>query len=649
VTDGLSHVVKLYAEDAVQGQEWPNVTPHVISLTVTNSAPTMSGDCGAANTLGYGGTKCLTFSATDPNTGDTETWDAVIDPTPDGAFTTGMNGDLFEICFTPTILDTGKVFTATVTVHDCADAYAEGTCEATFNVIAEEPFGVYIELEDDNNDMLELGAKSDEWGMYEMLGPGVYQGQHQYVSVILGEGSEELHGFDFMIAYDNSALAFAGAFGNPVIFDIPGDYEWEYFTYRFVDNCGGSCPSGLLEVIGIADQNDGFHSPVEGTIPGRIKIMDKPIELFALDFLVSNDYTLECQFVPISFFWTNCTDNSLAFTYQSGSIFDVKQAISDSVFAFTGTGYVDIQDLDGTLPTYEGLPNDVCPSHSDPKDEPIRFIKFYNGGIKIICLEDYDDRGDINLNGIAYEIADAVTFTNYFIYGMAAFTLGDGQGQIAATDVNADGVVLSVADLVYLIRVIVGDILIVPDKLSPNAVPANFGHSGEVVTCDVELGAALFVFEGDVDVTLAQDAAHMDLKTGVVNGNTQALVYSFEKGATFSGNILNTEGKLIAVEAADYNGAAYRTVNLLPTSFTVKNFPNPFNAATTIEMALPVATNWTLTIYNVAGQRVEEFSGYSEAGMNNVIWDASAAASGIYFYKVTTDQGSLTKKMVLLK
>jgi len=199
-----------------------------------------------------------------------------------------------------------------------------------------------------------------------------------------------------------------------------------------------------------------------------------------------------------------------------------------------------------------------------------------------------------------------------------------------------------------MIRVITGDILPIPAKLNPNSIEANFGFNGQLVTVDVELGAALFVLEGNVDVSLAQDAAHMDLRSGVVNGNTHVLVYSFDKGAAFSGNVLNTEGKLVSVEAADYNGSAYKTV-VLPTTFSVQNYPNPFNPATTISMALPTATSWNLTIYNVAGQKVAEFSGFAEAGMNNVVWDASSSASGIYFYKVSTDTGSMTKKMVLLK
>ena len=71
---------------------------------------------------------------------------------------------------------------------------------------------------------------------------------------------------------------------------------------------------------------------------------------------------------------------------------------------------------------------------------------------------DIDDRGDMNLNGVAYEIADAVLYTNYFIFGPSAFDLDPirRESQIAASDVNADGSPLTVADLVYLIRVILG-------------------------------------------------------------------------------------------------------------------------------------------------------------------------------------------------
>ncbi len=65
----------------------------------------------------------------------------------------------------------------------------------------------------------------------------------------------------------------------------------------------------------------------------------------------------------------------------------------------------------------------------------------------------FDNSGDINLNGIPYEIADAVTFSKYFVYGLDAFHI-DLAAQTAQTDIDADGLTLSVGDLVSLIRII---------------------------------------------------------------------------------------------------------------------------------------------------------------------------------------------------
>jgi len=90
---------------------------------------------------------------------------------------------------------------------------------------------------------------------------------------------------------------------------------------------------------------------------------------------------------------------------------------------------------------------------------------------------------------------------------------------------------------------------------------------------------------------------------------------------------------------------------MLPTEFALQqNYPNPFNPTTTISFALPFATDYDLTIYNINGQLVDNFSGSAEAGMVSVDWNASNLASGIYLYKLTADGRTIdTKKMVLLK
>ena len=87
----------------------------------------------------------------------------------------------------------------------------------------------------------------------------------------------------------------------------------------------------------------------------------------------------------------------------------------------------------------------------------------------------------------------------------------------------------------------------------------------------------------------------------------------------------------------------------LPDGFSVSNYPNPFNPSTKIGMNLPVASSWNISIFNIQGRLVEEFNGSSPAGPVVVEWNATSVASGIYFYKITAGEYSVTKKMMFLK
>jgi len=88
----------------------------------------------------------------------------------------------------------------------------------------------------------------------------------------------------------------------------------------------------------------------------------------------------------------------------------------------------------------------------------------------------------------------------------------------------------------------------------------------------------------------------------------------------------------------------------IPTTFALsQNYPNPFNPATSIELSLPVASDYKLTIYNILGQPVKTFQGYAEAGYVTIRWDANGQSSGIYMYKVVAGTYQATRKMVLLK
>jgi hypothetical protein len=86
-----------------------------------------------------------------------------------------------------------------------------------------------------------------------------------------------------------------------------------------------------------------------------------------------------------------------------------------------------------------------------------------------------------------------------------------------------------------------------------------------------------------------------------------------------------------------------------------QNCPNPFNPTTTIQYQLPERTHVRLTIYNVMGQRVRVLVDEPKPqGRYKVMWDGrndagEAVASGVYFYRMTTQGFEMTKKMVLLR
>ena len=90
--------------------------------------------------------------------------------------------------------------------------------------------------------------------------------------------------------------------------------------------------------------------------------------------------------------------------------------------------------------------------------------------------------------------------------------------------------------------------------------------------------------------------------------------------------------------------------DLIPTAFSVsQNYPNPFNAKTNIAFTIENESDVAIGIYNLTGQKVADLSGHFGAGENVVSWDASDVASGVYFYRLSVDDKSQTRKMVLLK
>ncbi|MCP4632989.1 MAG: T9SS type A sorting domain-containing protein [candidate division Zixibacteria bacterium] len=90
--------------------------------------------------------------------------------------------------------------------------------------------------------------------------------------------------------------------------------------------------------------------------------------------------------------------------------------------------------------------------------------------------------------------------------------------------------------------------------------------------------------------------------------------------------------------------------NLPETYNFLNNYPNPFNAQTTISFNLTDPGPVKLEIYNLLGQKVEILiDEFYRGGPHTVNWDAVSQSSGIYFYKLKSGSEILTRQMTLLK
>ncbi len=115
------------------------------------------------------------------------------------------------------------------------------------------------------------------------------------------------------------------------------------------------------------------------------------------------------------------------------------------------------------------------------------------------------------------------------------------------------------------------------------------------------------------------------------------------------------KGMLIQkIATTDFSPAQDITLNPLP--FTLKqNYPNPFNPSTTISYHLKKEAKIELSIYNIKGQKVKTLvSEIQPSGEHQIVWNGhdqqgKAVSSGIYFYKLSSNDKSITRKMMLIK
>ncbi len=112
----------------------------------------------------------------------------------------------------------------------------------------------------------------------------------------------------------------------------------------------------------------------------------------------------------------------------------------------------------------------------------------------------------------------------------------------------------------------------------------------------------------------------------------------------------------LVVGTKDFVGKNTNGIPLVPLGYSLEqNFPNPFNPSTTIEYSLAHSAHVEIEIFNVLGQKAKTlFVGDEKIGAYSAVWDGtndygSKVSSGVYFYRIRTEEFTAAKKMILIK
>ncbi|MFZ5433456.1 MAG: T9SS type A sorting domain-containing protein [Calditrichota bacterium] len=147
--------------------------------------------------------------------------------------------------------------------------------------------------------------------------------------------------------------------------------------------------------------------------------------------------------------------------------------------------------------------------------------------------------------------------------------------------------------------------------------------------------------------TLALDSLQM--VTGLDMYSTDLQVYVAYTTQSSNDNTLRGM-YFTGFPVSDIFAADERLAPATPQNLALAAYPNPFNAATRFEYALPIAARVNVNIYDITGRQAAAWNiGQQPAGNHSFYWSADELPSGIYFARLSAGAFSSTHKLVLLK
>ncbi|MCD6086383.1 MAG: T9SS type A sorting domain-containing protein [Candidatus Hydrothermae bacterium] len=588
----------------------------------------------------------VTFSDPDlacqaPHTTDMLTLTMEITPAPVTSPTFVDNGDgTGDFDWTPTIDDVG---TYSVSFIGTDLSGAADTCTVELEIVSCE----VPSYADYNFQIKKMCAYAGEDIDYPVF------------LTFMDESVDPVAAYEVLIAWDPSCMTLTGVSEKKV-----QNYYSEYFDYDII-------PAGVVDiwpavrVVAIRDKANNVYTP-------PIYPPECQLELFDLHFHMNHDWdpNYACD---VKFLVNECGDNTIS--DPTG----INLHVPDYIFKVM---------VDDTIPDscsvnsiYVG---DVCPG-PDTVMHDVALLDGFNWWDDpcvpnacvtgdIVSYPFNYTTGDVNLNTVPYEVADAAFFNHYLLGYYTVdddpntppqdWTGQDWQLSMMASDINHNTVPWEMGDLVLMTAVING--FIAPLSYTVPSEPVKLTVSGDNIYIDAptELGGVYLVikYEGEIgEPVLGEYANGMTLDWNDLGGELRVIIWSLDHHTMPAGEglLLTIPGlkaeNITKIDVADFVGNTLSVEKGLASFALRKAVPNPFKGTTEIGFAVASEANVNVSVYDISGKLVRTLVNRKLVpGEYTAAWDGRdnrghSVKSGVYFVKMTAGKFSASRKLMLLK
>ncbi|MHC4498878.1 MAG: right-handed parallel beta-helix repeat-containing protein [Planctomycetota bacterium] len=189
-------------------------------------------------------------------------------------------------------------------------------------------------------------------------------------------------------------------------------------------------------------------------------------------------------------------------------------------------------------------------------------------------------------------------------------------------------------------------------------------------TCTLNWGAGM-IDEDPLFTTGAFSNYHLGLDSPCIDAGDPDILYNDPEDPLNPGYALQPAQGMVRNDMGIYGGPGTidwivgiedtHDPTLPPSEFVLyPNYPNPFNASTTIHFDLPVTCWVRLVVFDIGGRQVnlsgsgttpttELVDGWREAGRHEVTWNAAGLPSGVYVVRLEAEDFAAVQKIVLMK